>query len=45
MPIVLVFLLIAQSVSFPVGKDPRAVALIDVNGDARLDIVTANAGS
>jgi FG-GAP-like repeat len=45
MPIVLLFLLIAQSVSYSVGKDPRAVALIDVNGDARLDIVTANAGS
>jgi hypothetical protein len=38
-------LLIAQSVSYPVGKDPRAVALIDLNGDGQLDVVTANAGS
>jgi hypothetical protein len=44
MPIVF-FLFIGQSVSYPVGKDPRAVAIIDVNGDAKLDIVTANAGS
>jgi hypothetical protein len=42
---VLACLLIAQSVSHPVGTDPRAVALIDLNGDGRLDIVTANAGS
>jgi hypothetical protein len=28
--------------SFPVGADPRAVAVGDFNGDARLDVATAN---
>jgi hypothetical protein len=33
------------SVDVPVGSNAQGVALGDVNGDGRLDIVTANAGS
>lgn len=43
--IAMLLLLCTETISFLVGRDPRAVALIDVNGDGQLDIVTANAGS
>ena len=34
-----------ERADFATGNDPRSVALADVDGDSRLDIVVANAGS
>ena len=34
-----------ERVDFATGTDPRAVALEDINGDGKLDIIVANAGS
>ncbi|WP_170172500.1 FG-GAP-like repeat-containing protein [Hymenobacter rigui] len=36
---------LAPAVTYPVGRQPEAVALADVNGDGRLDAVTANRGA
>ncbi|AHJ97750.1 FG-GAP-like repeat-containing protein [Hymenobacter swuensis] len=33
------------AVTYPVGSQPEAVTLADVNGDGRLDVVTANRGA
>src|SRR5688572_27522957 len=35
----------APAVSYAVGTNPQAVAAADFNGDGKLDLVTANAGS
>src|SRR5262249_39405570 len=36
---------LAPAVTYSTGANPRAVALGDFNGDGRLDLVTANAGT
>src|SRR5262249_29455325 len=35
----------AAAANFPVGTDPYSVATVDVNGDGKLDLLVANAGS